>query len=598
MSEDNKEAFIRPLADEETTFSRLMEKTLEDVQHLSGNVWTDFNPHDPGVTTAEVANYALAELEYKLGFPLEDYLTREGENFHPERFGLFSAEDVASSAPVTLEDYQKLLLDAIPEIERVRVSCSEKIAGALDISYQLSELESGKSAIVAARIKEVMNANRNLCELLGDVSEATQPLDGEGSLSRTAEPCVKPDVEYKGHYHNIFSHRPLSADFPLCYRLSEKRNPLTSFDAYLKLFDKVICDTLEEARLLPDILDISEENEASFRYDKRTLLLKSQYLDFLDSIYGVCSQPDFVKENEGYGELPVEALHRRMGFLRNVARMQRDRSKARNIAQRGFGSNIPVAKEWFCRLLGIPCDEDKTVGNVLPSYNLRLTEASDPKEQWLLDADSALILERMLAPDRVMMIDMAKQPEDEDPRDVHARLRQELHIFGGNALPADLFRGGTVIDNYRIVSIGPNDYMLVYHRLNRGIWINVGRASDPIKLNSLAKALCRFLKRLNRDCETLYVFEPILVDEKRPFELELVLPNWTNRFHSARFRGACEHLLRSIIPAHLTFQVHWLGQKEMQGFENCYRALMSTLCKSDSEKQCAAIYDLIKRVLA
>ncbi|MFR5760047.1 MAG: hypothetical protein ACLUE2_22270 [Bacteroides cellulosilyticus] len=41
---------------------------MKKCNRLSGKVWTDFNAHDPGVTLADIANYALTEMDYKLRF--------------------------------------------------------------------------------------------------------------------------------------------------------------------------------------------------------------------------------------------------------------------------------------------------------------------------------------------------------------------------------------------------------------------------------------------------------------------------------------------------------------------------------------------------
>ena len=54
---------------EDELYAELQKRTIQEIQGLSGDVWTDFNPHDPGVTIADVANYALTELSYKLSFP-------------------------------------------------------------------------------------------------------------------------------------------------------------------------------------------------------------------------------------------------------------------------------------------------------------------------------------------------------------------------------------------------------------------------------------------------------------------------------------------------------------------------------------------------
>lgn len=105
---DDKQPYIRQKTEDEELYSRLQKQTLTEVQRLSGRVWTDFNVHDPGVTLADIADYALTELDYKLNFPLVDYLTTKDNTFDPKRFGLFPPDEVYTTAPVTTEDYRKL----------------------------------------------------------------------------------------------------------------------------------------------------------------------------------------------------------------------------------------------------------------------------------------------------------------------------------------------------------------------------------------------------------------------------------------------------------------------------------------------------------
>ena len=40
----------------------LREMGIEEIQKLSGKIWTDFNLHDPGVTILEQLCYALTDL--------------------------------------------------------------------------------------------------------------------------------------------------------------------------------------------------------------------------------------------------------------------------------------------------------------------------------------------------------------------------------------------------------------------------------------------------------------------------------------------------------------------------------------------------------
>ena len=112
--DERKEPYIEQQAAEDALYTRLQRQTLEEVQRLSGKVWTDYNAHDPGVTLADIANYALAELDYKLGFGVADSLTETGRPFDAARFGLFPPVDVYATSPVTEDDYRRMLLATVP----------------------------------------------------------------------------------------------------------------------------------------------------------------------------------------------------------------------------------------------------------------------------------------------------------------------------------------------------------------------------------------------------------------------------------------------------------------------------------------------------
>ena len=71
------ELYINRREAENTLYRQLQEKSLERLQAAAGEVWTDFNPHDPGITISDILNYGLTELDYRLRFPSEDYLVAE-----------------------------------------------------------------------------------------------------------------------------------------------------------------------------------------------------------------------------------------------------------------------------------------------------------------------------------------------------------------------------------------------------------------------------------------------------------------------------------------------------------------------------------------
>lgn len=193
---DTDGLYIEQKRKEDFLYSVLQKKTLDEIQRLSGSVWTDFNAHDPGVTIADVANYALTELDYKLGFDLQDYLTGEAEAFSPEHFGLFFPEDVYSNAPVTPDDYRKLLYAEFPALEWIGIQC-DAATGAYNINVRCSPLD--ESPDILEKVQAHFQAHRNLCETLKNVRlQKTLPLffHAELEIEAGADPAEQLALVY------------------------------------------------------------------------------------------------------------------------------------------------------------------------------------------------------------------------------------------------------------------------------------------------------------------------------------------------------------------------------------------------------------------
>lgn len=713
-----KEPYIGQQPVEEALYTKLQAQTAAEVQRLAGQVWTDYNAHDPGVTVGDIANHALAELDYKLGFPLADYCVEEGGTFSPGRLGLFPPEEAYTTQPVTVEDYRRLFLAHVPGIEDVQMACDPQTGG-YTVRVLPSPFGKGDGREVCAQVRSLYNRHRNLCEFLsGDVetirpdelefhaefeigagadasdvlarlyavilcylsgaervvtpgtddvpgewleglTDALRPVQPKGKrtehglyrllravegvrafttcylmkdgkpqtdlsqgfglqipasaeelhvrirqehgkaepdfdtflrrletlyrsgrrrISAQKEPRKKsywhaPEAEHRG----IFAHSSILGDFPACYRLSgEGRQEETAFESYLKLYDRVIQDGLEEVRKLPRLLSV-EAGDAVGLGNRHAREAKKRYLDFLDRLYGVESDPAWLAGENHYGETEEGTLRRRTDFLRHAAGLTRNRSRARNILSGGEGSGTPAIKEWFCRLLGLEGDDNHTVSNVLPKHNLRLVDRKAGKS--LLERiDAMLIDERMLEEDKVEPVRYRELAVGEAEKlDEYNEMRGELEYFNENRISGDLFRGGTDLARYRTVQAGDGEYLLLYRNRERGGWTNLGRAGSRARLDRMANILRRFLRELNRACETVYVMEPVLADTSLAFRLTLVLPGWTGRFHSGNFRAHCEELLRFLLPAHLAVETHWLDERRMKRFENLYHQWMRSL---------------------
>jgi len=168
---DERELYIVRPPEGEERYTALQRQTLAELQRLSGNVWTDYNPGDPGVTVAEAANYALSETDYKLDFPLEDYLAGREGYWAEEMYGLFPAEAVYPSAPVTVEDYRRAILTRFPMVENAHVMPREE--GRYDVRLRISPFF-GHDGAIEGRVLRFLHRHRNLCEQFGRI-EAESP---------------------------------------------------------------------------------------------------------------------------------------------------------------------------------------------------------------------------------------------------------------------------------------------------------------------------------------------------------------------------------------------------------------------------------------
>lgn len=106
---------------ESMDFRVLKARALKIIQEQSGQEWTNYNPADPGITILDQLCYALTELGYCTDFPIEDVLTPESGqiNFDGQ---FFKAPQVLTSAPLTRNDFKRLLVSNIEGIKNLEIA--------------------------------------------------------------------------------------------------------------------------------------------------------------------------------------------------------------------------------------------------------------------------------------------------------------------------------------------------------------------------------------------------------------------------------------------------------------------------------------------
>ena len=103
-------------------YDLLLEQGIALIQNYSGERWTDFNYHDPGITLLEQICYAITDLGYRTNFPIEDLLIGKKEGLDLEQTNLFFPIDkILPSKPLIPEDFQKLIIETIDEVKNAWV---------------------------------------------------------------------------------------------------------------------------------------------------------------------------------------------------------------------------------------------------------------------------------------------------------------------------------------------------------------------------------------------------------------------------------------------------------------------------------------------
>lgn len=147
----------------------LRDEGLRFVQELAGDVWTDYNEHDPGVTILEQLCYALTELTYRASFSMADVLADERGVIDMRRHALFPPRAAFPSSPLTPNDYRRLIVDRVKAVGNVWLT-PLKAQGLYDIELYVPGTNScacrDKIALheVRERVLHTYVSNRNLCE--------------------------------------------------------------------------------------------------------------------------------------------------------------------------------------------------------------------------------------------------------------------------------------------------------------------------------------------------------------------------------------------------------------------------------------------------
>lgn len=101
-------------------YKALLKEGIEQISQYAGEVWTNYNDSDPGITILQNLCYALTELGYKADLTIEDILANEdGSITYPDHF--HTPIQTLPVNPITKVDFKKFLLGNMPELKQVYI---------------------------------------------------------------------------------------------------------------------------------------------------------------------------------------------------------------------------------------------------------------------------------------------------------------------------------------------------------------------------------------------------------------------------------------------------------------------------------------------
>lgn len=176
MSDNTSITYNKKLPESQDYFF-LRKEGIRMIQEMAGDIWTDYNEHDPGVTILEQLCYALTDIAYRSEIDIEKLLFSAGNDESVALSnGLFFPEEILPSHPSTYEDYRACFLDKFRD--RISNIWFSKVEGSIEgltniyvqteKEYEATDTTSTEDPLVL-QIHKYYSSVRNLSEDVNEV---------------------------------------------------------------------------------------------------------------------------------------------------------------------------------------------------------------------------------------------------------------------------------------------------------------------------------------------------------------------------------------------------------------------------------------------
>ncbi|MCU0447089.1 MAG: hypothetical protein MUE85_19515 [Microscillaceae bacterium] len=329
-------------------FNFLYSEGVKIVQELTGAFWTDYNPHDPGVTILEQLCYALTEVAYRTNLPIQDLL-HQGDN---QARIFYQPAEILNNKPLTINDFRKVIIDEIPEVQNLwlfPVGGQEfSLRGLYKIYVDLYDYteDAEVQASIIQKVRLIFGRYRNLCE---DIHEITivKPI----LLSIYADIEVESSAEVEDVLASIY------------FQLNQSLNPEIHFYSLREMFQKG--KTVQEMFTGPLLKHgFIEDHSLTDKIDK---ILVSELIKIIMQVPGVTS----IKNLSLFAEGKSEGNQLKIGDNQGVRLIFGSDKESNNYTINFYKGNLPYT--------GIERNKVDRKYHELNTNNKRVYRLSNPK---------------------------------------------------------------------------------------------------------------------------------------------------------------------------------------------------------------------------
>lgn len=203
-------------------FEALRTTGITLAQAASGQLWTDYNLHDPGVTLLEALCYALTEDVYGAQQSVPELLGWPEGQVLPERHGMHRPEQILPCRAITAADYRRALLARCNGALQLRLqTCTQGLPGLwrLALLAQDGQIDAAQRAFWSLRnlgedldgaalrlqprphrmVLEIdVEGPRDLAELLGEIAQRAADFIAARPRWRPADMALDPALRFEG----------------------------------------------------------------------------------------------------------------------------------------------------------------------------------------------------------------------------------------------------------------------------------------------------------------------------------------------------------------------------------------------------------------